>query len=104
MPNENEIYTLNRLVATEPFPDASIRPPDKTDGFVTTAQRGTLTPLKVVFNSSDDDISLQAGETVWVRAELFKAPWAQQVMIRGDKKFILVPQDLIVLVEMKGLA
>lgn len=92
------IKSINRKIACAPFEKHSIEIETKR-GFATVKTKTELVSLKVVFNG--DDYFIEPGDTVWVRGEQVKSVWAGEEFQVGDSKFILVPQDAIVLHEGK---
>ena len=91
------LVTLNRLVATEPFPPTSVKIQEKK-GFSVIEQRTGLTPLRVLATPGVEKLPswLAAGDVVWVRGELCSSTFAKEVLEHGGVKFILLPEDRIV--------
>jgi hypothetical protein len=93
--------TTAKWVACTPFEN----PETKTDvkgGLVFITQKNELSKHKVVFDNHDRNLfgsgggeSYSAGDTVWVRGEMFKHQFAKEIFEVEGKKFILIPTDLI---------
>lgn len=86
--------SVNKLVALTPFENKGVEKTTR-NGFTTAKNKGSLTALTVVFNSG----SFYYGTTVYVRSSLaFEQVGAEEFELDG-KKFILVPEDRILLVK-----
>jgi hypothetical protein len=87
-------YEQNKKIACEPFPSTVVEKEIK-NGMVIAKQKNTLQKLKVVFDSG----SLLVGSFIWVKSEMFQAFWAKEIYEINEIKFILVPEEQVVLVE-----
>lgn len=85
--------TVNKLVATEPFPSTQIKSTIKA-GVALIEQTVQLTPLKVLYPENN---GITPGSILWVPGEYMKLKWATDVFTAIDgTKFILVPVDKVV--------
>ena len=94
-------YVPNSRVACEPFPENVVNK-EMFKGVARPQQRGALTKLKVVFRGGGERVGqgdLFPGYDVYVKSDLFKANWAMEIYTKGEKKFILVPIDQIMLID-----
>lgn len=83
-------------VACSPLASTSIEK-DLSKGFAMVKQKRALLPLTVVIRSGP----YQVGQTIWVRGESIKHAWISHILevVELGIKFILVPEDAIVLYE-----
>lgn len=94
------IVAVNGKVACEPFPLMSVEK-EQRGGMVVPKQKGTLTKLAVKYTSGKfgQVAYVPRGASVWVRSEQFTLQWAKDVFEWEGVKFILVPEDQIVMVQ-----
>ena len=95
------MLTINKQVATEPFKTRS-NEVKVVKGFAESSTRDSLIPLKVVFDASEDKDMfpcIVAGSTIYVRSEMSLQSTAKKVYKVNDIEFVLIPLDLIVMVE-----
>jgi len=87
-------------VATEPFPTLSLETTTKGSGFQVISQSQALVPLKVVYAALDlnGQIHYNQLDIVYVTAQDKTADWAKRIIELEGKRFILVPNDRVVLV------
>lgn len=95
------IVTVNKKVACS-VPEQTGRQTKTTNGFGTVEHKdGGLMALKVIFGT-DKTPDLDGKEVIVYLAEQDKQQaWASVVYKLGDKSFILVPEDRILLMEAK---
>lgn len=99
-----DIRGVNKKVAVEPFQVKGVEV-KVSSGFGTVSQKTELTPLKVIFPNEatdrpdSDKLVLYPGNTVYVRGEASAHQWAKEVFELNGKKFIMLPEDMIVLVD-----
>ena len=89
-------YTMdcNRKIACEPFP-INVVEKENRHGMVLARQKGTVTPLKVLFRYQN----VYALSTVYVKSEHAMSLWAKEVYDVEGIKYILVPEEAVLLVE-----
>ena len=90
------VRTTKGRVATEPFPDMSVKISRQGVGPVKVARvenQVTLVPLKVLFRSEDG--RFLSGQTVYVRGNLYTQPWAKEMQEISGIKFIVVPENFV---------
>lgn len=95
------IHGVNKKIAVEPFPKTSIEVKVK-DGFSTASQKTSLTPLKVLFRAPFPDAPngrLDPGDVIFVRGDAAAHQFAKEVFVVEETSFILVPADLVVMVD-----
>ena len=97
MDNISNIRVVNAKIACTPFPALSVEKENR-GGLIVPKQRNALTQLEVVFPSGDK-IFCPQGTFVWVRAEQFVLGWAKEIFDLEGVKFILVPEDQILMVK-----
>jgi hypothetical protein len=86
----------NKQVAVEPFPAQAKDRNRVKGGVLEVANSSNLVKLKVVFSSE----SFQEGQYVYVRSKIAQSTtYGQEVFEAEDRKFILLPEHEIVLVE-----
>lgn len=95
MPPESILVSVNKRIAVEPFPSFGIETKNK-NAFTTVVQKTDLIPLRVVF-ASDTLLEVRPGDVVYVRGETQQHQWSKEVFELGGKKFIFIPEDVIVL-------
>lgn len=99
-----EIRGVNKKVAVEPFPVKGVEV-KVSSGFGTVSQKTDLTGLKVIFPNEAADrpdldrLVLNPGNTVYVRGEASAHQWAKEVFELHGKKFIMLPEEFILLVD-----
>jgi hypothetical protein len=92
-----KVLNSRKSVAVEPFAPISSTP-QVTGGFaLASADKSTLVPLKVAFDSEYE--CLEEKGTVYVLASEASHAFAKEVYQLGSKKFILLPVDRVVLYE-----
>ena len=92
------IKVLNDHVALKPlvFDHDKGQATQTVKGFVGTDKLSkTLITSEVVFTSK----SFSDGQKVYLRAEVYNAPQAKNIMKIGDIEFILLPESLVVATE-----
>jgi hypothetical protein len=90
------ILTMNKKVACS-VPDNTGRSIKNTSGFGTVEHKdGGLMALKVIFGGEH---MLESGNTAYLAEQDKQQPWASQVYELNGQKFILVPEERILLVE-----
>jgi len=89
------IGSINNKIACTPFEVKSAKT-KVVNGFGTVENRDGLAALKVVFNSLITAGPLEPGDTVYVRADGFLTYGKDEFEVDG-KKFILVPEDKVIL-------
>lgn len=92
------IKILNGMVAIKPlvFDHDKGQSQKMVAGFYGTDKLSkTLIKSEVVFNSS----VFKQGDKVYLRADMYNAPQAKQVMKISDFEFIIIPENMIVAVE-----
>lgn len=87
-------YAINDKVALEPFPE-NVVVKEVKGGMIMPKQKGTLTKLRVVYGGN----GFTAGDSVYLRSELFAALWAKEIFEVEGQRFILAPKDQVVLVD-----
>lgn len=87
---------LSKRVATEPFP-AGPQGPQIVGGFAVAASKNALVPLKVAFDSWTTSDKVIEGTTVYVTSDAADQPFAKVVYELDGKKFILLPEERVVL-------
>lgn len=94
------IFVANGKVAVEPFKEMAIEK-EQRGGLVMAKQKGTLTKLRVVFNSGKEFVPesyyFPKGSSVWVRADGYALPWAKEILELDGEKFILIPVDQVLM-------
>lgn len=88
------IRTRNHRVACEPIATMSVEKEQK-GGMMVPKQKGSLTKLRVLFEGFNLDYP--KGSVIWIRADQFIQQWAKDVLELDGVKFILVPEDQIVM-------
>ena len=91
------MQTLNKEIACEPF-KARSNEVKVVKGFAESSTRDSLIPLKVVFDYKEGPW-IEAGSTVYVRAEMSLQSTAKKIYKVEAKEFILVPVSMIVMIE-----
>ena len=89
----------NNEIAVEPFVNTALEGKN-LGGFAVIAQRVELYPVKVVFGNE----RIPDGSTVWVIGDATKHPFAKNIFEIKGKKFIMLPESFIKLVENPDLA
>jgi hypothetical protein len=87
-------HVANKRVACEPFP-TNVVEKELKNGIVQAKQKGATVQLKVVFRSGD----IWPGFLVHLKAELFQSVWAKEIFEAHETKFILVPEEYILLID-----
>lgn len=95
--------TVNRCVATEPFPVTHMTTALK-GGLAFVDQKVSLTPLRVVvdsvFTQGDTTETLPVDSRVYVPGDQYVQSWAKRIYELADgTAFILVPQESVVFLE-----
>lgn len=90
------LYVPNRRVACSPFQAKSVEVKIK-NAFATVSQKTELTQMEVVFGNE----RYRPGTFVYVKGDVLTLPWTREVFELAGKKFVMVPEDLIQLVELK---
>lgn len=96
----DKLQSINKVVACTPFKNKG--PSMKIESaFGTYEQKSSFEKLQVLFGAADLDKGpyLAEGTSVLVRAEDFRANWANAEYEYEGVKFILVPLQFIVFVE-----
>ena len=89
------ITVPNKKVAVEPFPEGNTKATVK-GGVLQPINQASLTPLKVVFSSD----AYKEGSVIFVRSKLGTGhPLAKEIFEAFGKRFILVPEEEVVLVD-----
>lgn len=94
----------NKKVPVEPFTVKGVEV-KVSSGFGTVSQKTDLTALKVVFPNEAsgkpdlEHLALYPGDTVYVRGEMSAHQWAKEVFELHGKKFILMPEEFVLMVE-----
>lgn len=99
-PGERRFLTVNGKVACTPFEKRSVES-EVRQGFAMVKQKKTLTRLEVVF-AYEDKVSgnwYSPGNGVWLKAEMCVHQWAKEVFTYDGKSFILVPAELVQVVD-----
>jgi hypothetical protein len=98
-PSPKPPRAINGKVACAPFVSMSVEK-EIRGGMACPKQRGTMTKLEVVLDSGKGAGNWYSkGSSVWVRAEQFQLQWAKDVFDLDGTKFILVPEEQILLVQ-----
>ncbi len=93
------MYTVNKKLAVTPFAETDTKT-EVVNGRVVIKQRSELTALKVVFDTDcDETMSLDPGDTVYVRGDLCKSPQAKEIFEMDGKRFILIDASSVIGVE-----
>lgn len=88
----------NKKVAVEPFPVVEKRAEIK-GGVLAPINQSALTGLKVVFPSS----TYEVGATVYVRTKLQTgSTYAREIFEVNGTKFILIPEEEVILADLLG--
>jgi len=87
------LKTYNNFVATRPFVTNSIETKIKA-GFAMSNQKTSLQALEVVFECHDFP-ELKAGDSVYVRSDMFVHAWAKEELQLNGETIILVPTQYI---------
>jgi hypothetical protein len=87
------IQSCNKKIACVPPENVGVETEVKS-GFAAAKHRSSLMALKVVFGNDE----YPAGSTVYLPAGA-KQPWVTQVHELNGEKFVLVPEDQIILVQ-----
>lgn len=88
----------NKKIAVEPFSSAPSGP-QIVGGFAVVASKNSLVPLKVVFDSWSSVDKLSRGSKVYTTSDTADQPFAKVVYEMNGEKFILVPEERIILYE-----
>lgn len=94
-------YTLNRKVICEPFP-LSVEKPKEVQGFAFMEHKVKMISTTVLYNyenGTERDACINQGNVIWVDGDHSKSPWALKVYEIEGKKCIIVPYELIVMVQ-----
>lgn len=84
----------NKKVAVEPFPETAKA--EVKNGVLQPMNAAALTPLKVVYGGG----AYWTGQTVYVRSKLRQTTtYGKEVFEVDGKKFILIPEDEVLLVD-----
>ena len=89
-------YSANRRIACEPLESLALETQSRS-GFQVVKQKTSLFKTRVVFGNE----RFMASTWVYVRGDVVTAPWAKEVFEVGARKFILVPEDAVQLVELE---
>lgn len=101
------LHTANK-VATEPFPDKSVRTESVGEGAFKAVRvvntKTDLVRLKVLFDAEvssagTNSTLIRAGDAIWVRAADYAQPWGKEVFAIGEDKFVLIPANRIEVME-----
>jgi len=97
------VFAYNNRIAVEPFKSKGLEQ-KISNGFATITQQVELIPLRVVFGSSPtaDRDSIHSGSVVYVRGDATRHQWAKEVHEVAGEKFIFLPLDAVVLVDIMG--
>ncbi len=89
---------VNKKIATEPFKQVATEGKIKNGIAIIDTKIG-MTGLKVVFGSA----LAPEGSTVYVMTDVLnKHKWPQEKYTIGDKEFILVPEEMVIIVSLEG--
>lgn len=96
------MFSAGPTLACKPFADRSVKPA-QNKGFISVAQKVELAKLEVAYGNvgvGGVPFQVEAGQSVWVKAEHFASPWARAILkLPGtDTEIILVPYQEICLV------
>lgn len=91
----SKIFTKKGFIAIEQPVFKKIEAQIK-GGIATIAQRTELIEARVVLSYSNQDILLTPQDSVILKGDAGLQPWAKQLLILGDKTFVLAPEDVIV--------
>lgn len=95
------ILTMNKKAACS-VPENTGRNIKNTSGFATVEHKdGGLMALKLVFGSKPDEDFETYDVTIFLAEQDKQQPWASQVYELNGKKFILVPEERILLIDIK---
>jgi hypothetical protein len=91
------LVTVNKMVATEPFPTNSVKIQERK-GFAGIEQKVGLTPLRLVATPKSERLPdwLAPGDIVWVKGDLCAAAFAKEVLELEGEKFVLIPDDRVI--------
>ena len=107
----SNFFTTGKLIAVEPFESTALEVKEK-NGFATAKQKLTLAKSKVVFQNFDsrrwglNDLSIAVveGDIVHVHSDVLKHQGTQQVLELDGKKFVLIDEAFVRLVEREVVA
>lgn len=94
--------TVGKIACT-PFPDNSVKTEKHGDGEVFVIKvantKTKLVKLKVLFDArfpiGQTTCLIEAGSSVWVRADLYASDYGKQIFGADSEPFILLPPDRI---------
>lgn len=92
-----EITVVNKKVACRPLV-TSIQKSGNT--FVTVKQKTNLVATCVVFGNE----TFRTGTFVYLRGDVITMPWAKEIYDLGGHQFILIPEDIILMMSEKNLS
>ncbi len=85
--------SVNKQLAVEPFTTTATTS-RVVNGIAVIDSKITITGLKVVFGSE----RFPTGSTVYLRTDVInKHVWSKEIYTLEDKRFILVPEDAVIL-------
>lgn len=91
------ILSINGFVAVEPIA-ANVAETERKGGMTVLAHKVSVIAAKVVYNFPE--LGIEAGDTVYLNGDsISKMDWYKKVYEIGERKFILVPKDIVWLVE-----
>lgn len=90
----NSPKTMNKFVACTVFPKQNIEKTIK-GGIAMVDKKVNLQELTVVLHSESGFLP---GQKVWVRGDAVVQQWSKEVFTVGGKEFILVPENVIMVV------
>ena len=94
------LLTPPNLVAVEPFPDMSVKLQSHGDGAIKATRIENKVAgvwLKVIFAS--ENFRFSPGMKVMVHGKQFGMPWAKEVQEFEGRRFILVPEKEIMVID-----
>lgn len=90
----SSIRTFGDTVGCTPLERHSVKTQTR-NGFTSIVSRSTLTELTVIFGND----RIKAGSKVYIMSDAYLAEWSKKEFTLEDKKFVLVPLSLILLVD-----
>lgn len=87
--------TVNSRVACEPLPQGYTTVRTEMHGRISLLKNKGLVPLQVIFSSD----KYAPGDVVYVRGDVTHHPWSKEVYEVDDVKFVLVPEEFVVMVD-----
>lgn len=94
-------YTINRKIICEPFSPLAEKPKE-VQGFAFMEHKVKMISTTVLYNyenGMERDVCINQGNLIWVDGDHSKAPWALKIYEIEGKKCIIVPYELIIMVQ-----